>query len=123
MIHCKRLEWVWSNRPSPQGELRQRRYETQVSAGNGQLAILKDRDHIAGDPPPNAAVPEARRIILFRMPELKPVRDGWSDIQGSITFTCLDQTSTYMAYSPGYYVGNSRFDAVCTDNLVPELMA
>lgn len=123
MVHCLRYEWVWLARPAASTRQHIIRYDIGMLNGHGQLTGLVDRDHVAGDPPPYTAVPIARYVILFRMPELTKIRSGWSGTDGSITFTCIDPNATYACYEPGF-IGptGARFDAVVSDGLIPELM-
>lgn len=123
MLHTTRYEWRWPNRPAYTTHGHARRVDGNVYNGNGQLTGLVDRDHVAGDPPPNTAVPVARYVVLFRLPDLKPIRHGWSDTNGQIVFRHLAINVLYMAYAPGF-IGptGARFDAVCSDNLQPEVM-
>jgi len=130
MLIGEMYEWQWPAKPEYHGEVLEGQSDIHSLNGHGQLTILKDRDHLAGDPPPNTAVPESRLVILFRMPEMQKIRSGWSGTDGSIMFTYLDMTVPYMVFSPGF-VGptGARFDSVCTDShedgslIYPELMA
>lgn len=123
MVHNQRFEWVWPSRPAtPIGTVHSLRYDVPPTGGHGQLTGLIDRDHLAGDPPPNTAVPIARHVILFQIPVFRKIKSSWSDANGAVTFQCLDMSSTYMVYSPSCSIGETRFEAVCADGLVPELM-
>jgi hypothetical protein len=124
MIH-HRYEWLWVNGAHRTTARRGYRYDIGLYNGTGQLRVLVDRDHVAGDPPPNTDVPIARPVILFRMPELLKIRAGWSDATtGEVVFQYLDMKVTYLAYAAGF-IGptGARFDAVASDGHSPEPMS